>query len=328
MPRHVFVGGTGRSGTSITAKLLGSAERYTCIPHEVRFHVRMEGPLDLVTGHSTTELVTEMLLDIAYRRPHTFDADKSVGLHSIYPDRVEYERRVDQFQDEARTQPGGAVRNLLWDIMGRYVVQPAQSAVEHSPQNARYIDLLRRVVPHSVHVLAIRDGRDVAASVIRQPWGPSEYPEALRWWGWEMRTAHLASMQTAPFVVQFEQLVRDDGGEALQGLIDALGVDERDAERMRAFQATRITEEHAHIGAWRDVVGEDQLDQVTQMYCGVLRSLRDDGVVLPVMDRELQLDTDASAQGAVAQRQYEVEATADEQSARLGRAYVRLGGRV
>src|SRR4051794_41312794 len=54
-PDVVFVGGTGRSGTHVIARLLGQHSRYEMIPIECRFHCNPSGLADVVTGRATPE---------------------------------------------------------------------------------------------------------------------------------------------------------------------------------------------------------------------------------------------------------------------------------
>src|SRR4051794_31806506 len=54
-PRVIFVGGTGRSGTHVVAKLVGRHRLYRYIPIECRFHVERGGYPDLLAGEVTSE---------------------------------------------------------------------------------------------------------------------------------------------------------------------------------------------------------------------------------------------------------------------------------
>ena len=51
----VFVGGTGRSGTHVVARLLGEHSRFAAVPIECRFHCNPSGLADVVTGRATPE---------------------------------------------------------------------------------------------------------------------------------------------------------------------------------------------------------------------------------------------------------------------------------
>src|ERR671934_878345 len=54
-PPIVFVGGTGRSGTHILARLLAKHERLALVPVEVRFHVDDRGFPGLLAGDVSRE---------------------------------------------------------------------------------------------------------------------------------------------------------------------------------------------------------------------------------------------------------------------------------
>ena len=46
----VFIGGTGRSGTHVLGRLLGSHARWADVPIEARFHCNTRGMPDLLEG--------------------------------------------------------------------------------------------------------------------------------------------------------------------------------------------------------------------------------------------------------------------------------------
>jgi hypothetical protein len=64
----VFIGGTGRSGTGITARLLGSHPAYYRAPTEVRFISGMGGLCHLAAGRTTLAAFQEAILGRWYHR--------------------------------------------------------------------------------------------------------------------------------------------------------------------------------------------------------------------------------------------------------------------
>ena len=54
-PPVLFIGGTGRSGTHVVAKLLGKHSKMALVPVEVRFHVEDRGFPGLLSGEVTKE---------------------------------------------------------------------------------------------------------------------------------------------------------------------------------------------------------------------------------------------------------------------------------
>ena len=73
----MFVGGTGRSGTTIAAKLLGAHPAYEMIPIEVKFISATGGLRDLAAGRTTVEAFEEQLLE------NWFDRGPQKGLHLL-----------------------------------------------------------------------------------------------------------------------------------------------------------------------------------------------------------------------------------------------------
>jgi hypothetical protein len=67
-PNLVFVGGTGRSGTHVIARLLGQHSDYEMIPIECRFHCNPSGLADVVTGRATPEQFLDKLRSFWWHR--------------------------------------------------------------------------------------------------------------------------------------------------------------------------------------------------------------------------------------------------------------------
>src|SRR4029077_3166171 len=68
-PPPIFVGGTGRSGTTILGRLLGRHHEYTVIPVEARFHCSPDGLPGVLTGTVTPEGFARKVLEEWYHPP-------------------------------------------------------------------------------------------------------------------------------------------------------------------------------------------------------------------------------------------------------------------
>jgi hypothetical protein len=55
MSTPVFVGGTGRSGTTILARVLGQHANFSMVPVEARFIVDRHGLIDFLKGDTSLE---------------------------------------------------------------------------------------------------------------------------------------------------------------------------------------------------------------------------------------------------------------------------------
>jgi Sulfotransferase family len=88
---------------------------------------------------------------------------------------------------------------------------------------------------HFIHI--IRDGRDVALSVIPLWWGPNSVPEAATWWVERVRRGRVAGGDLAYLEVHYEQLVERPEAE-LRRICGFIGL-EFDARMLRFDERVR-----------------------------------------------------------------------------------------
>jgi hypothetical protein len=100
---------------------------------------------------------------------------------------------------------------------------PDTILVERTPLHAQHLDMVGGVYPdaHVVHV--VRDGRDVAASLSRQPWGPESLAAAAQEWATTVTKAR-AHRPPLYHEIRHEDLAADVTGE-LARLFAALDLD-------------------------------------------------------------------------------------------------------
>jgi hypothetical protein len=303
-PAPVFVGGTGRSGTSKTADLLNRHAAVRRIRGEVRFHVSPEGLLDLVAGRTTLRRFTRFMRAKWYRRPDTWREDREIGVHS-WLDESTLEDALTRLQEDFAAEPEAAAGTFL-----RAVLDPAASDarmwVEHSPANAQRASELHRILPDLKMIHVVRDGRDTAVSMTRKPWGPDDPVEALRLWGHRMHRAHRALAALPPGSVhtfRWEDLVERDREPTYLELLGFLDLD--DDPRGRAF-LERLTPGEAHIGQWRTEVPEERRPEFVTTHAAVVEHLRRSGLAVEDADGAgPPADVEARI---LAQRLYETEA--------------------
>src|SRR5919201_5864125 len=105
-PPVLFVGGTGRSGTHVLAKLLGKHSKMALVPIEVRFHVEERGFPGLLRGDVTKEQFLRRLRGFWWRG---FQTRRMRGLYRFVP-RARFERAVASFDSAFDDGPEGACR--------------------------------------------------------------------------------------------------------------------------------------------------------------------------------------------------------------------------
>ena len=250
-------------------------------PMEVRF----------ITGrHGLAEA-----LDIAQRNPDQADEvsalavdrlknrwyfrAEEVGLHTTVA-RPDLDGWCQDYCNGFATDAVRSTQALTEQIMRR-VVAPLSGIrwVDTTPANARNADLVARIYPNAQIIAVERDGRDVAASFVQQPFGPDDPFQALR--KWEQRTLriHRAAKACAPdrmLIVQLMDLVSEDRGGTIQRICDFLGLPV-DAGMVAWFD-DNVTAVAAHPDRWRRQFDRKTADRLDKRYAEAVERLRAAGV--------------------------------------------------
>jgi hypothetical protein len=255
----LFVGGTGRSGTTILARLIGSHSRYAFIPREIRFHAEPQALPRFVEGKSDTpEFVALMEHYWSYELDHPRGGSR--GLSSLVS-RQELDEALSRFVSRAAEDPRAAAATLVHDLLDPLARRAGKTAwVEMTPVNIMQGSVLASLFPDARFLHITRDGRDTVCSLVSRQWLPS-IDEAIEWWG-PRRTRTLLGADKIPaerlHTLTLEDLVRDEREPTYRGLLDFLGLE--DEAGMRSFFDSEMDPGRAHIGRWRE-----ELDEETQM---------------------------------------------------------------
>src|SRR5688572_30704676 len=94
VPPVTFVGGTGRSGTHIVARLLTSHGKLHGIPVECRFHVDEDGFPGLLAGTTTKDAFLKRLRGFWWKG---FQTNRMRGMYKFVP-RDRFEDAVEAFE--------------------------------------------------------------------------------------------------------------------------------------------------------------------------------------------------------------------------------------
>jgi hypothetical protein len=281
----VFTGGTGKSGTTVVASLLGRhPDVYTSVPREIRFLTDRAGLLQLCYGPPRTTgagmraaftlhrsvlpasnqraLLAEFTAQMNgawWRRPGR--AAESGLVLSI--DRSELDGLVAAFLDGVHASAEPAAREFLFGFITHQKGYAGQRLwIDSTPLNIANADRITRLLPDARFIHMVRDGRDSAVSITRQRWGPSEPFEALRWWSDRLVHAYEGSRDLPPgalLTLRLEDLVVHDREASLGRLSEFLGLSV--SRRMRSFFDTRMPADKVRVGAWRSAVPDPQAFQ-------------------------------------------------------------------
>lgn len=282
-PAPIFVGGTGRSGTTVLAKLIASAGQHHAIPIEARFHVDPPGLKGVVAGTRGVEAFIRTMRTHFYQRSGPDGTPR--GLHKVL-ERETLERALERFRAEFPKGRHEAAGELIRGLFRSIAEEAGQHQwIEMTPGNVDVAAFLVRLVPEARFVHIVRNGLDVAASVASMGWGPNTVLDALYWWDDRLRQADMNARMvptTRQYVVRYDELIAGDSTSELEGLLRFLNLPRNDG--LERFFGT-MTPEAGHVGRWRHDVPEARQKSLLRHYERLLMDLRSDGVFcLPVAD--------------------------------------------
>ncbi|MGH2925437.1 MAG: sulfotransferase [Solirubrobacterales bacterium] len=307
----VFVGGTGRSGTTVISHLLDHHSRFRGVPIECRFHCNPRGLADVVGGRATVDQFLRKLrtywwyrirvgeralvpagvigrsrvaLHRAVARLGRNGEGRVRGLHRIV-DREPFERAVARFEESSGRDLVGASRTLFYDLLGPLAERAGKPAlVEMSCFTIASAPELAEVFPEARFVHAVRDGRDSGASKVElreKPHHPTDPASGIDFWADRLRRAEEgvrgldAAGRSRLRVVGLDELVWGDREDAYGGLLDFLGVE--DEPVTRAFFDREMTADAAHRERWREGLDASEQREITARYEATLGRLEGEG---------------------------------------------------
>jgi Sulfotransferase family len=302
----LFVGGTGRSGTHVVAKLAARNSNYRLVQVECRFHTDADGFPGLLAGDIGKRAFLKRMRGFWWRG---FQTDRMRGLHRIVP-RERFDEALDAFDAGFDRDPEGACRklflDLLWPITTEGRSGSARGIVEQSCDVIAQAPTLVRLFPEARFVHVARDGRDASSSRVSQR-GWLVYPrnrrQGLEWWEQRIRAID-AGAKAIPDDAFLELglddfLVRGARKDAVEALAAFAGVGP--GMRMRHFMRRRMNPGRANRERWRRGLDPADQDEVQRMYAEVLERLERDGVTCaPILRRAFERTLADGAERAAA----------------------------
>ena len=276
----IFVGGTGRSGTHILGRLLGSHAQLADVPIESRFHCNKRGIPDLLEGRVSLRGFMQKLRGFWWHRVRVDDQPR--GLYNLMT-QAAFDEAADRFERSYHDEPVTACRTLYCDLLMRVAHEQGKPGlVEMSSHNIKEAQTLRRLFADARFVHTVRDGRDAASSVTTKTWGPSRIGPGIDWWAERLRAIDAGvrgeedggQFDLGPdrlHTVVLDDLVGGDREAVLAGLLSFCGVAED--QGVCAFFADEMGSGQAHRGRWGEGMGSVDRARVRRKYERTLAAL-------------------------------------------------------
>jgi Sulfotransferase family len=279
VPAVTFVGGTGRSGTHVVARLMGSHRKLKSIPVECRFHTDDRGFPGLLEGRVTKRAFVRRMRGFWWRG---FQTSRMRGLYRFVP-RERFERALSVFEEGFDAEPEPACRRLFMDLLLPAAHEAeAIGILEQSCETISRAPMLLRLFPDAGFVHVVRDGRDASASRVSQTRGliyPRTRAQGLEWWERRLREmdSGASAVPTAQLrEISLDELLLDWGPDDLRHLLGVAGLGA--GRQVRRFFRNRMSTEQANSQRWLEGLSERRRERVDRLYAEALDRLEADGV--------------------------------------------------
>lgn len=275
---HIFVGGTGRSGTSILGQVLGIFPEVLLFM-EPRFICDPGGIYDYVSGSSSAkDLFRCLLVDFRDRcliknrgvRPAMDDDDFWPTFYSF---EFIKEAVIEHLAEKDRFSGARALIDHLFCSGMRAAGR--KYWVEKTPHTVMRCNLLWRIFPDMRYIHVFRDPRDIYCSVRNFTWGPTTSKEFVVWYQSIMKDA-LKSRNSIPsecYIAIDLSDVADDPIAATERMLQFCRLPHDRATT--ALCAGKIDVEKCHLGRWRTELNKDDAFLITAECLPIYAQWRD-----------------------------------------------------
>ena len=299
----VFIGGSGRSGTTILLNLLSRhPDFHGSMPREIKYLTSRYGLIDIALNRPLAieenvrgirnNLAARILPSVGVRNLNRFEERihgswwSEIGkkgnqrglIQGISRDQLDYE--LERFNRSFRKNRIAAARGLFESLSLAQMQTGAKRYFgDSTPVNIMQSDLIFRLLPESKFISVVRDGRDVSASVVRENWGPDEHFAALDWWANRIKTGRKA-FQKIPeknrLEIRIENLVIHHREETFAKLLDFLDLPSHSS--VDDYFDQEVLPERLNAGRWRDEPIDTAEFEVK--YNAILENLSSQGIVI------------------------------------------------
>lgn len=256
----LFIAGSGRSGTTLLVDWLGCHPNLSPI-YETNFITALIQVI--ARGGDRREVLrqcAQILDEWCAPLPHRPHSKRSHERYLHGPHYVLFSREVALAHGRtflhgvAQGTPWEALRRLMDELFAEHATLDGKPRwLNKTPAYLQMAGVLRGLYPELRMLICVRDGRDVAASVLTRPWGPDNLPDAAQWWVKHVQRGE-AFVDTNPehaLIVRYEDLLVDPE-PTLARALRFLGEDPADAVPLvQAYQAAGIQLDPSRGGSWR-----------------------------------------------------------------------------
>lgn len=240
----IFVVGARRSGTNWLQRAVAAHPRVVAVPSE-------------------TYLFSEGLAELRKRFHHGAVASSRTGAMHVDRDVL-----LDALRDLCDA--------VFLDLM-RGIDPGAERLVERTPDHVRHLEAIADVYPDGYVLHIVRDGRDVARSLLSHEWGPAQARDAAIEWRTAVESARAAAPALSRYrEVRYEDLLADPE-QTMRAVFGWLGLPAGDLGGVLAEAGALYNVDpgapRAAAGKWRTGLPPEALAAVEAAAGDMLRTL-------------------------------------------------------
>lgn len=294
----IFIGGTGRCGTTIVGDLLNEHPQVrTSLPTELKFLANPGGLLDITFGRLENPEAPQKKLSIinfrTYQRRKNRERERfneffelvwnkwwdidappphGRGLVSGISKPV-LEKILTDFRKNFRRSRTKAATIFMHELIRNQNNSGTKKFwVETTPLNIANANRILKILPNSRFINMIRDPRDVIASLLTKNWGPNNALEGIEWIQKRLSAGQKA-MNCVPanqqLTIKLEDLVINNREKTYNSILEFLELS--DSPNVRSFFDSKMTTDAASYGRWKNEV-TDKL--FSEQYLQLVKQLK------------------------------------------------------
>lgn len=246
----IFIGGEGRSGTTLMRAMLNNHP-------------------NIFSGPETHFFIDEDF--IKYR-------DKLIE---------KYAYRIREYNEDAVSEVNEMYRGMINNFFSKYMKKNNKKRwAEKTPYNIKHIDFLLEVFEGNIKFIhMIRDGRDVAASLLTMPWGPPTIEGAAESWNSIIENSRKHLEKKYFIEVKYEDLINNEVKvlkrvckflkEDYDGrMLDYYKDDDLGGSKESSYKQIKQPLYKNSIGRWQNDLTESQIDIFMNIARKSMRSLK------------------------------------------------------
>ena len=263
--QQIFIGGSGRCGTSILASLFGVHPDVLYFP-EPRFLINPGGLNDFLHQRIDFRVFKHNLV-------HEFRTVLINGLKGLGYAEAPEVYTIEKTEEVIDCHFSGdgpllvQAANFIQGLFGLgFSAWHKKIGAEKTPHTILMADTLYAMFPGMKYYHILREPKDVCASMMVQSWGPNSPEEFIFYYNKLMRVANEARTRIPAgnyFVVSLETLI-DEPLECTTAVFDFAGISSSEALIRRWLDLIEV--KSAHVDRWKSALSESEAKAI-ERYC-------------------------------------------------------------